>query len=163
MDSESTLSMFRRQVWLLAIILFFIAGAVILIRFGALSGGNESTIPVRIEAQQVELRLSVARTTEDKARGLSGRDFLEPNTGMIFVFEQDDYYGIWMKDMKFPIDVIWLDDLKNIVDVKEGLLPDTYPTVFYPMALARFVVELESGFIETHQIIVGDHFDIPDF
>ena len=61
---------------------------------------------------------------------------------MLFVFEQLGYPGIWMKDMQFSIDVLWLDQTNTIVDIREVVSPETYPQVFAPKAKSIFVIEL---------------------
>ena len=104
----------------------------------------------------VQVSLVVADTPATRAKGLSGRTSLEPNTGMLFVFDQLEYPGIWMRDMQFPIDVLWLNADNVIVDIRESLSPDTYPQVFAPRAKAQFVIELPSGFVAQHEIKIGD-------
>ena len=63
-----------------------------------------------------ELKLNIASTPQARAKGLSGRATLERNQGMLFLFTAPGVYGFWMKDMKFPIDIIWLNDRK-VVDL----------------------------------------------
>ena len=68
---------------------------------------------------------------------------------MLFVFPDNDQHGIWMKDMKFPIDIIWISENYNIVHVKKDATPESYPTVFKNSKPARYVLELPAGSIET--------------
>lgn len=103
----------------------------------------------------IELTVEIAEKPEDKATGLSGRERLGEDHGMLFVFTRPDIYSFWMKDMKFPIDIIWIGDGKQIVDIHESVSPETYPESFRPKAPAQYVLEVEAGFIEEHGIKEG--------
>jgi len=100
--------------------------------------------------------IEVADDEVERDRGLSGRDKLEPNRGMMFVFDQLDFHGIWMKDMKFPIDIIWLDDTQQVVTIKTYISPDSYPEVFRPTQESLYVLEVPAGFVKTAEIKIGD-------
>lgn len=90
--------------------------------------------------------LETADTDETRQRGLSGRAGLDENTGMLFEFEQPSIgHCFWMKDMKFSIDMIWLDDQKKVVKIESDVLPATYPNSFCPESPAQYVIELDSG------------------
>ena len=102
----------------------------------------------------------VAGTNALRARGLSGRERLEPGKGMFFVFLKDDRHGFWMKDMRFSIDIIWLDSEYHIVDVKKDATPASYPEIFWPSRPARYVVEVPAGFFDEHHLKAGDVVEI---
>ena len=102
----------------------------------------------------------LADTPQERARGLSGRSALSPQQGMLFIFDKDDYYGIWMKDMNFAIDIVWIDAEGNIVDIKKHVTPESYPEVFSPKTTARYVLELPSDFTEIRNITVGGKVDL---
>lgn len=91
------------------------------------------------------IRVEIADTDEERIMGLSGREALAEGTGMLFVFEEGALQGIWMKDMKFPIDIIWLDESLNIIDIEKNVTPDTYPHVFYPPRPVKYVLETNPG------------------
>ena len=102
----------------------------------------------------------MVKTFGERALGLSGRESLEG--GMWFVFPEADYYSFWMKDMKFPIDIIWVSDDFEIVDIKENVSPDSFPETFRPKAKALFVLEVPAGFSKTHQIHIGGKVSLED-
>jgi len=102
----------------------------------------------------------VADTYLLREQGLSGRDQLDPGSGMIFVFPKDDQYGFWMKDMRFSIDIIWLDSRYRIVDVKKDATPASYPEIFSPSQSARYVAEVRAGFFEERHLKIGDTLEI---
>jgi uncharacterized protein len=93
---------------------------------------------------------------EDLIRGLSGRKEMEDNSGLLMVFQNDDYHGIWMKDMFFPIDILWLNQNLEVVYIKESVLPETFPEVFRPKEKSRYVLEVSSGMVERFNISTGD-------
>ncbi len=74
---------------------------------------------------------------------------------MLFVFDEPGKHGIWMKDMRFPLDIIWIDNNLRIVDIKKNISPDTFPEVFEPKSDATFVVEVNAGFAERNDLMIG--------
>lgn len=107
------------------------------------------------------LNVQIADTDAKRARGLSGKEGLTENEGMLFVFETEGYYGFWMKEMNFPIDIAWLDKDKKITYIEKNLSPETYPKVFYALKnnnpiLNLYVLETKSGFFEKSGIEIGE-------
>lgn len=167
MEPENLPTIFIRQIGLLILILIFVVAGVLII--GLLSADeisvkefNDQNIKSRINANNIELNLVVASTTEALNRGLGGRDRLLEGTGMLFIFGRSGYHGIWMKDMKFAIDILWINDQGQIVDLKKEILPETYPEVFLPKEISSFVIELPAGFSDKHDIKIGDSIEIPE-
>lgn len=93
---------------------------------------------------------------QDLRRGLSGQTELKEGTGLLFVFDYSDKHGIWMKDMNFPIDVVWLDSQLNVVFIKKDFSPSSYPEIVYPSTNSSYVLEFPAGFLNTHHIDIGD-------
>ena len=91
-------------------------------------------------------------------QGLSGRDSLEEHTGMLFMFEADGYHPFWMKGMRFPIDILWMDRYKRVVHIAHAVSPDTYPELFKPSVLSRYVLEVPAGYAERHGVDIGGVF-----
>lgn len=109
----------------------------------------------------VLINLEVADTPAERALGLSGRASLAPDQGMMFVFPNAGQWGIWMKDMKFPLDIIWLDEQKEIVHIEENVLPETYPKVFTPLVPAKYVLEVNAGFVKSQGIKINAILSLP--
>lgn len=103
-----------------------------------------------------KVRVELAIEEESQARGLSGRESLAEDEGMLFVFAKPDKYFFWMKDMKFAIDMIWLDKYGKIIYIKRDARPETYPETFGIAEDAKFVLEVASGFSDKHKLKVGD-------
>jgi uncharacterized membrane protein (UPF0127 family) len=104
--------------------------------------------------------LLVASTSAEQEQGLSDVASLASTTGMLFVFDQPDNYGFWMKDMQFPLDIIWLDQSFKIIHIEHNLLPATYPQVFYPGSPAKYVIEVNAGFAEKFSLNTGQMMQI---
>ncbi|MBP9852631.1 MAG: uncharacterized protein QG629_904 [Patescibacteria group bacterium] len=101
--------------------------------------------------------LAVARTAQAHVSGLSNRDSLPPNQGMIFVGLDPEEMGIWMKDMRFDIDVLWVNEKNTVVYIAPSVSRESYPAVFRnpPDVPAKYVIELASGQTEKSAIHIG--------
>jgi uncharacterized membrane protein (UPF0127 family) len=116
---------------------------------------------VRI-GHRVTVRVEVARTEAEKVRGLSDRDRLAPDRGMLFVYGAPVRPLIWMRGMRFPLDILWIRD-GRVVDLVRGAkapAPGEAPQEFAPSDDAQYVLEVPAGFAERHGIAVGDRAEI---
>ncbi|HEX8182777.1 MAG TPA: DUF192 domain-containing protein [Candidatus Saccharimonadales bacterium] len=97
--------------------------------------------------------LETVTTADQQSQGLSDRSSLGAQSGMLFSYDQTAERCMWMKDMRFNIDIIWLDDHQKITQIEANLSPSSYPKVF--CANGRYVIELPSGSAAKHQLKVG--------
>lgn len=97
--------------------------------------------------------VEVADTEALREAGLSSRSALAPGSGMLFQFEHNGDWGIWMKDMRFPIDILFISETGSVVSIDANVSPDTYPQIFYPPLAVRYVLELSAGFARAHGIV----------
>mgnify|MGYP001616570230 FL=1 len=113
------------------------------------------TAPMVI-AGRVSLTVELARTPEQQIRGLSGRPGLKSGNGMLFVYDRPQPVSIWMKDMRFPLDIVWIRD-GRIVKIEKNAPPLTPagPERIYA-AMADLVLEVPAGFTGRKRIRVGD-------
>lgn len=102
------------------------------------------------------VRATVADTQTLRERGLSGRAGLAYDEGMLFVFNADGMYSFWMKDMLFPIDILWLSSAGRVVHIVQSISPDTFPQAFTSDTPARYVLELPAGYVARHGVRTGD-------
>jgi hypothetical protein len=118
---------------------------------------GQAQLPTRqASINSSQLTLEVASTSQARIHGLSNRLELPADHGMLFVFEARDRHRIWMKDMQFPLDILWLDEQLSVVDMKANARPASYPeTIFRPDEAARYVLELNAGSIERYEIERG--------
>lgn len=93
----------------------------------------------------VQIPIEVADTNEERARGLSGRSALKNGGGLFFIFDMPGSYSFWMKDMRFPIDIVWINENWEVVGVERGVAPGTFPQTFYPPSEILYVLELNAG------------------
>ena len=101
------------------------------------------------------IRVQVVDTDASRQRGLSGIAGLADDEGMLFIFEEDGLYSFWMHEMRFSIDILWIDSEGTVVHLEKDLAPETYPQSFTPLSPARYVLEVAAGFSEAHGIHVG--------
>jgi len=102
-----------------------------------------------------DILLTVVNTNEEKNLGLGNKESLLADKAMLFVFKDPAKYGIWMKDMKFPIDIFWLDEKKQIITIETNISPNTYPKVFYPSNKSSYVLETNRNFAKENNLSVG--------
>jgi uncharacterized membrane protein (UPF0127 family) len=75
-------------------------------------------------------KLEVAKTDADRENGLSERDGLPSDGGMLFDFGAYGDWRMWMVQMRFPIDIVWLTQDQKIVHIKHNATPAEYPEVY---------------------------------
>jgi len=118
----------------------------------------------------VQINVEIALTPEARTQGLSGRASLGEKEGMLFVFDAPGKYGFWMKDMNFPIDIVWFTpsegneaglarDLR-VVYIKKDAKPESYPEIFMPEENARYVLEVLAGFSDENNLQIGDRAEL---
>ena len=109
----------------------------------------------RVELGGTSLVADIADTDPLRELGLSGRTGLKENEGMLFVFQTDGQHSFWMKDMLFPIDMVWLSADKKVVYIAANAQPGSYPATFNPESPSRYVIELPAGWAARHHVTVG--------
>ncbi|MBI4092025.1 MAG: DUF192 domain-containing protein [Candidatus Levybacteria bacterium] len=135
--------------------------AVILLAV-ARTGGNFSLpnpFGGNTEAQvgDKKINLILAKSDKDRVKGLSGRNNLAEDQGMLFIFEKKGKYGFWMRDMKFPLDIIYIDDNTVVYLVENVPAGAQAPnlTIYVPDTDANRVLELNAGGAKKYGIKKG--------
>jgi len=103
----------------------------------------------------------LAVTAEERQTGLMFREKINPDQGMLFIFEHENYHSFWMKNMKIPIDILWLDSEKRIVHLECQVPPckkEPCPS-YSPGFPARFTLELKAGSVEDHKLKLSDRLE----
>ncbi len=142
----------KRVIFLVLMALLLISGAMM---FNAPK--QTEIIEVRFPSG-AKLQAEVADTPEKLLFGLAFREGLPEDGAMIFLFEQSGLHKVWTKGFKFPVDLIWVDESKQIVYVKEAAMPcveDPCPWHGPPPENARYVIETNMGFIQKAEAEVG--------
>jgi len=92
--------------------------------------------------------VSVVVSPEARRRGLSGKPELPTGTGVLFIFETLSYQSMWMPDMKFPLDIVWLDENLNVVNITYNATPcasvDDCPS-YSSVNLVKYAIEMVAG------------------
>jgi len=149
----------------LFILLLLVVGAIAFsqqyLKNGAFPFGKQPTATVKGHT----FTLLEAKTVEETQKGLSDRSSLDKSTGMLFVFEKADAYPFWMKNMKFPLDIIYIKGDK-IIDVFQDVpVPaqnDTNPPIIRPHEAADKVLEINAGLTKDYSIGTGDTITFKD-
>ena len=108
------------------------------------------------------LLVEVADTRSSRELGLSGRTSMRDTEGLLFVFDTPGRYGFWMKDMKFPLDIIWINQNGVVVEIERELDASSYPKVFTNRSEASYVLEINGGRAEHFGLYLGSKVKIVD-
>lgn len=106
-----------------------------------------------------EFALEVAADPESRARGLMFREHIGANEGMIFLFDEPGRHGMWMKNCRVALDLVWLDASWRVVHVAADQRPcpaDGPCPIVEPMRSARYVLEFAAGTARRERLEVGD-------
>lgn len=112
-----------------------------------------------IVIENKEVKVEIAKTSEEKSKGLSNRVKLDPDSGMVFVFAKNSKPVFWMKDTKIALDIIWINDGK-IIAINKNVEPELnkkdselkkYPS---PSEI-DYVLEVNAGFSDKNGIKIG--------
>ena len=130
--------------------------AAVLLSAAAVVPAAPAVVPLKLPSGTV-LSTEVMVEDGDRAMGLMFRPSLPQDHAMLFIFETADFHGIWMKNCKFPIDIVWLDETRKVVHVAESVPPcrkEPCP-VYQPMQRAAFVVEMNAAQAKREKVVKG--------
>jgi len=142
-----------------SLIYLVIIGAIVLIAvfmFPQSSEQKSGAVP-HVLIGEIKIDIEIADTPKLRAQGLSGKESLAEDTGMLFVFEEEGVYPFWMKGMNFPIDIIWIDENYQIVDITKNAAPESYPQTFSPKKPIKYVLEIGAGLTDQYEIDTGEY------
>lgn len=112
--------------------------------------------PTELRLGSGVFNIKLATTETARIQGLSGVDYLAANAGLLMVFPGDDQWGIWMKDMKIPLDIIWMNNDKKVIYIVTNVSPDLGTSkTFQPEDPARYVLEVPAGTVKNAGIRAG--------
>ncbi len=99
--------------------------------------------------------IEIADSPEERTRGLMYRQWLDPDSGMLFIFEEAGRHGFWMKNTYIPLDILWINETKHIIFISKNVSPCTNVTcpVISPPEDAKYVLEINAG---RAQFEIGD-------
>jgi len=111
------------------------------------------------------VRVEIADSSHERTTGLSEHIFLHEDRGMLFVFDGPAQPSFWMKDMDFPIDIIWIlgetvvGIEENVPVLPEGVAEGDMPR-YQPASPVDRVLEVNAGFASVHGLGLGETLDI---
>ena len=147
----------------IAIILFLIAGLIY--KFYPIYKQSISILESHAELAEVKINediftVFIADSKEEKKRGLIGHKSLSEKSGMLFIFDAPSVPRFWMKDMQFPIDIIWIYQ-NQIIGWSENATPqpsalNSELIIYYPPSSINMVLELAAGTVKASNLRIGD-------
>ncbi len=154
------------------VLLFFVG--LLVVKQDILDGVPNEHAQAVVAGHSFNLR--IADTRPEQERGLSGSDPLEQNEGMLFVFADRKERAVWMKEMRFPIDVIWLELVPlsdadvaqapsvqaryRVVGTETELVPESYPASFRSGRPVDAFMEIPAGMVRQLSVVVGQEINI---
>ncbi len=122
---------------------------------------SEEVVEASFESTEISLKLEIADTPEERRKGLMYRRNLESRTGMIFIYDTEEYRSFWMKNTYIPLDVIFLDSNMTVINIEQA---EPQPDVtdeddlkrYRSEEPAQYVVELNQGFADNYSLGPGD-------
>ena len=152
--------MSKKMILILIISLVGLIGAIGIFYLIFSENKNEEISWQNYKIGNTALKVQVADTVKTRMQGLSGREQLAEDEGMLFVFPYSGKHGFWMKDMNFDLDIIWIKENK-VIGISENVKkPETssfsdLETVYPPQEIDS-VLEVNSGFSKTNDLKIGD-------
>jgi hypothetical protein len=119
-------------------------------------------LQTKVTVNNFDLTVYLAMTNEQIIKGLVIKNQLKENEGMLFVYQLPAKYTFSMRGMKFPIDIIWLDNARKVIHIEHSLEPcpsDIDCPKFIPSAAALYVLETIAGFSNRHDVKIGRQID----
>ncbi len=146
----------KKKYFLSLIILFFL----LILAFFIYKNNLKENLNINyLKINEKIIKVQVLSSPQEQALGLSHKKSISEDEGMLFVFKNEGRYAFWMKDMNFPIDIIYFDKENRIVFLEKNVSPDTFPKTFTSDQDAQYVLEVKAGFIYLNNLKVGDFFE----
>lgn len=149
----------HRKVGVIIIALIAVAGFTYLL--SSSSFGQERALFLDETGEvKADITFETAETPEEKKIGLMNRTSLQDNHGMIFVYDSAETRTFWMKNTLIPLDIIFLDSSKQIINIEkanpEPNIPDSELERYSSEEPAQYVIEVKQNFTESNGIEPGD-------
>jgi uncharacterized membrane protein (UPF0127 family) len=122
---------------------------------------KKEVIEITFSKKNLKVKAEIAETLWEQTRGLMGRKHLGEFEGMLFVFNDEAPRSFWMKNTYIPLDLIFISQEKKIVEIKPNFEPcqESNCPIYRSQASVKYVLEVNAGFCEKHQIGIGDQLE----
>ena len=118
---------------------------------------NSSLVLIDSGEKIIKINVEIADDISERMHGLMNRTQLGENSGMLFVFDDDNYYQFWMKNTIIPLDIIFIGKDFGIIEIKNAVPCAKEPCALYgPSKPAKYVLEVNSGFAARNGIKSGN-------
>jgi uncharacterized membrane protein (UPF0127 family) len=134
-----------KRVFIFILLIFFL---------GVFDALSQDILKIPLYIKNREIKVEVAKTPQERGKGLMGRPHLGKDEGMLFIFETEDYHGFWMKDTLIPLSIAFIDREGYIVMITDmkPLTLETHP----PPKPILYTLEMNKGWFSAHGIKAGD-------
>ena len=136
---------------------------------GGVTACSSSPNEAQVTLGEQTIMLEIAMTQEEQERGLGGRDSLAQDRGMLFIYKTAGIRYIWMRNMRFPIDILWINSKGVIEHIERNVSPSSYPKNFTSPFPSHYILEVNAGVaaaVEVGSMVYFEHIpmfsDIPD-
>lgn len=102
--------------------------------------------------------VELAITQQEKIDGLMFRESLDPDKGMLFVYEEEAEYSFWMKNVNFPLDIVWINGNREVIYIKRNFQPcmEDSCEIAKPSQKAKYALELNADVLDEMSVEIGD-------
>ncbi|MBI5197477.1 MAG: DUF192 domain-containing protein [Nitrospirae bacterium] len=120
------------------------------------AGETDALISVQFPSGK-RISAETADTLPERTRGLMFREALAENQGMLFIYDKDDFYGIWMKNCLIPLDILWMDGQGRVLYLEERVPPcrTEHCPIYTPPQMSRYILEIHEGLIQKERLRPG--------
>lgn len=138
-----------RKLIRIGVPVIFVVAVFIGINFSQVDNIKDVINKARVSANNQTIVAKVVKDSRLREKGLSEKESIGINQGMLFIFEDSDYHTFWMKDMNFPIDIVWISG-DEIVGINRNVQPEPgVPreelTIYTPPEQVDKVLEIKAG------------------
>jgi hypothetical protein len=147
----------KKKIFITIVLLCFLLLITVVIFLSNRNEKKGSEVCFKDNCFDVELAIN----PESRSRGLMFREKLDPDKGMLFIFEKEGNYSFWMKNTFIPLDIIWINENKKVVFIANNAQPckDSVCPMIVPNESARYVLEINSGISEKIGLSAGTKID----
>ncbi len=117
---------------------------------------NSNQILIDNSQKLIKINIEIADDRDEITKGLMFREKLDENSGMLFIFQNEDYHTFWMKNTLIPLDIIFIDKNFKIVDIKQAVPCEDQCSTYRSAKPVKYVLEVNAGFTEKNNIKVDD-------
>jgi len=157
-----------KKKFIISICIFLLIVIVILVNYNIKNSENINSynkITKIILGNNITINVEIADNYSEREKGLMFRERLDENSGMFFIFENEDMQSFWMKNTFIPLDIIFIDSNLKIINIEQAVpcsdTGDDYNCKnYYSKSPTKYVLEVNAGFCEKDNIKTGDYVQI---